>query len=166
MYACSWLASHRLFDVFYWESLNNPAVLCWWPTKIHGWKSGHNKNLRLHWMLKMEQQEVCWFLLKFHELKKPMEISPQDDTLEWFTRMIIGWYPSVKRTASLHQKNWWVGSWKIQISFWRLWGLCSGATPPKFNSEFSPEKWWLEDKNVLLGRELFRGELLNFRRVC
>ena len=26
----------------------------------------------------------------------------------------------------------------------------------------APEKWWLEDDPFLLGRELFRGELLNF----
>ena len=32
-----------------------------------------------------------------------------------------------------------------------------GSTPPKFNSEFTSEKWWLEDDPYLLGRELFRG---------
>ena len=37
--------------------------------------------------------------------------------------------------------------------------------PLKFNSEFSPEKWWLEDKPFLLGKVTFSGEnsLLNFR---
>jgi len=38
------------------------------------------------------------------------------------------------------------------------------ATPPKFNSQFTPEKWWLEDDLFLLGiRKLFRGGLLKFR---
>ena len=34
-----------------------------------------------------------------------------------------------------------------------------GSTPPKFNSEFTSEKWWLEDDPYLLGRELFRGDV-------
>ena len=29
--------------------------------------------------------------------------------------------------------------------------------PPKFNSEFAPEKWWLEDDPFLLGRPILRG---------
>ena len=36
------------------------------------------------------------------------------------------------------------------------------VAPLKFNSSFTPEKWWLEDDPFLLGRSLFRGELLNF----
>ena len=38
--------------------------------------------------------------------------------------------------------------------------------PPKFNREFTPEKWWLEDDPFLLGEGNFSGgELLNFGRV-
>ena len=36
-------------------------------------------------------------------------------------------------------------------------------TPPKFN--MAPEKWWLEDDPFLLGRYIFRGELLNFQGI-
>ena len=35
--------------------------------------------------------------------------------------------------------------------------------PPKLNID--PEEWWLEDDPFLLGRELFRGKLLNFGGV-
>ena len=37
------------------------------------------------------------------------------------------------------------------------------CTPPKFNT--APEKWRLEDAPFLLGRAIFRGELLNFQGV-
>ena len=41
------------------------------------------------------------------------------------------------------------------------------STPPKSNSEFTPEKWWLEDDPFLLGFCNFSGvnSLLNFGRV-
>ena len=38
-----------------------------------------------------------------------------------------------------------------------------GCTPPKFN--IAPENWWLEDDPFLLGLPIFRGKMLNFRRV-
>ena len=40
-------------------------------------------------------------------------------------------------------------------------------TPPRFNSEFAPEKWWLEDKPFLLGFGNFLGanSLLNSGRA-
>ena len=34
--------------------------------------------------------------------------------------------------------------------------------PPKFNSEFTPERWWLEDDPFLLGFGNFSGVMLNF----
>ena len=37
------------------------------------------------------------------------------------------------------------------------------GTPQKFNSEFTPEKWWLEDDPpFLLGSGNFSGAMLNF----
>ena len=36
------------------------------------------------------------------------------------------------------------------------------VTLPMFNSS-PPEKWWLEDKPLLFGWYIFRGELLNFQ---
>ena len=36
-------------------------------------------------------------------------------------------------------------------------------TPGKFNSEFTPQKWWLEDDPFLLGFGNFSGDMLNFR---
>ena len=39
------------------------------------------------------------------------------------------------------------------------------STPRKFNSEFNPENWWLENYISYGGRWLFRGELLNFGGV-
>ena len=41
------------------------------------------------------------------------------------------------------------------------------GTPPKFNSEFTPEKRWLEDDPFLLGFGNFSGvnSLLNFGGV-
>ena len=40
------------------------------------------------------------------------------------------------------------------------------GTPLKFNSEFTPEKWWLEDDPpFLLGFGNFSGAMLNFGRV-
>ena len=38
-------------------------------------------------------------------------------------------------------------------------------TPPMFNSEFTPEKWWLEDDPFLLGPGNFSGAMLNFGMV-
>ena len=43
--------------------------------------------------------------------------------------------------------------------------LASLDTPPKFNSEFTPEKWWLEDDPFLLGFGNFSRAMLNFGRV-
>ena len=44
-----------------------------------------------------------------------------------------------------------------------------GDTPPKFNSEFTTEKWWLEDHPFLLGQCIFSGskgtELASFKRM-
>ena len=31
------------------------------------------------------------------------------------------------------------------------------ATPPKFNSEFTPEKRWLEDEYFPIGKVIFQG---------
>ena len=33
------------------------------------------------------------------------------------------------------------------------------TTPPKFNSEFTPEKWWLKDDPFLLGPGNFSGAI-------
>ena len=50
-------------------------------------------------------------------------------------------------------------AWKPRMK--DLW-----VTTPKFNSEFTPEKQWLEDYTFLFGKvKKFRGELLNFGRV-
>ena len=44
-----------------------------------------------------------------------------------------------------------------------LENICFPNTSKKFNME--PERSWLEDYFCLLGRQLFRGELLNSRSV-
>ena len=41
-------------------------------------------------------------------------------------------------------------------AFWN-WGKIAGKRPPKFNSEFAPEKRWLEDDPFLLGPGNFSG---------
>ena len=35
--------------------------------------------------------------------------------------------------------------------------LSRPVTHPKFNNEFAPEKWWLDDEPFQLGRVTFQG---------
>ena len=56
--------------------------------------------------------------------------------------------------------------WKLQ--FYRnaiKVEIGSSVTLPETNSEFTPENGWLGDKPFLLGRSIFRGELLVSGRV-
>lgn len=38
-----------------------------------------------------------------------------------------------------------------------VWFLSRPVTHPKFNNEFAPEKWWLNNEPFLLGRVTFQG---------
>lgn len=40
---------------------------------------------------------------------------------------------------------------RLRFFQFKLPRLMQNATPPKFNSQFTPEKWWLEDDLFLLG---------------
>ena len=71
-----------------------------------------------------------------------MEISSQDDILRLeMIHTYDNWMIPLRKTNSEFAPEKLMG-WLEDDSFplGELWGLCSGATPPKFNSEFSHEK--------------------------
>ena len=50
-----------------------------------------------------------------------------------------------------------VNTIKMVVHFPASYVSLQECTPPKFNSEFTPEKWWLEDDPFLLGFGNFSG---------
>ena len=76
--------------------------------------------------------------------------------------------------SGIHRPNPSTITWSGKIS---IGGMCTSAQrgvtvvsqrethPGKFNSKFSPEKWWLEDFFPIGKVTFLRGELLNFGRV-